>query len=595
MAKLNKKVVWFFVALLLVLAVILSSILIFTSGNKYSKNKFNKTTFSCSGGQKQKNANLNQITLSEDNGALNINLHFVSGSFLEETTPCKVPEYNVEFIQSPLRLQINLKDLVYWDYMIEGMPEDSTFLINGMFQMSPSNNNTDTTLYFGLSKSVKYKVIEQDNVLTISLMPEKKDKQEDGWYLACDMYYEYQMGEKTDYGFTPILCDDNISVIMISQRFKTEEQAIQRRDELLTSTLEGVDIRLISLKAGEIPTYSENSNSQALLGESILSIDGAKTTLPLFYSDARFLVWNIDGSGALFAKTEEGLEKLYIADKNGAKHLITETGFSTVIKPVFSKDGTRLVFVDQSEEASIVTAVDVKSGKVTVINEEENAFGEIIMGVAINETGTKIYCLSGSETYSIQIYDFATDKITTLKEDIYLESDLYYHNGYLYYCDVVDEYEAVVKLNIADGKVENLHKGAQFALSPDGKKIAVITENYETAVSDLRIIDLEKNAWDTVLEDVVTTEFFFGWDSNQLYFTVETGDDEFYYEIMCYDIEKMECKGIAQAVNSVFFPSNKANEIIISVMYNDEMGSHHATYIADFDKMTVGENIEQGE
>ena len=595
MIKLSKKVIGAFVALILVLAVIISSIMIFTSGGKYNKNKYNNTTVTTEGGSKQKDANLNEISLTEDNGAININLHFISGSSLEETTPCKVPEYKVEFLEAPLRLQITLKDMVYWDYMVQGVPDDETFLINGMFQMSPYNNNTDTTLYFSLSKSVKFKVLEQDNLLTISLKPDKKDKQEDGWYLACDMYYEYQTGEKTDYGFTPVLCSDKISVIMMSQRFKNENQAKNERDKLLTSSLEGVEIRLISLKAGELPTYSESSSTHALLGESILSIDGAKTTLPLFYSDARFLAWNPDGSGALFAKTEDGQEKLYIADKNGARHLLTETGFSTVIKPFFSSDGTRLVFVDQSENTTVVTAIDVQSGKVTVINKEENAFGEIIMGVALNETGTKLYCLSGSEAYSIKVYDFATDKITTLKDNILLESDLYYHNGYLYYCDVVDEYEAVVRLNITSGQQELLHKGAQFTISPDGTKLALIVEHYETAVCDLRVVDLENNAWDTVMEDVVTTEFFFGFDSKQLYFTVETGDDEFYYQIMCYDVEKMKCVSKAQAINSVFFPSNKPNEIIISVMFNDETGSHHATYIADFDKMVVGENAEQGE
>ena len=595
MIKLGKKVVWALTALILILAVIISSILIFCKDGKYNKNKYNGITVSTTGGSKQKDANLNKITLTEDNGAININLHFVSGSSLEEPVKCFVPEYKVEFLESPLRLQVTLKDMVYWDYMVSGMPDDQTYLINGMFQMSPYNENMDTTLFFSLSKSVKFKVVEQDNVLTISLKPDKKDKQQDAWYLACDMYYEYQTGEKTDYGFTPSICDDKISVIMLSQPFKTEKQAISHRDNLLNSSLAGVDIRVISLKAGELPTYSESSSTHALLGESILSIDGAKVTLPLFYGDARFLAWNPDGSGALFAKTEEGYEKLYIADKNGARHLLTETGFATVIKPFFSDDGSRLVFVDQSETSTVVTAVDVNSGNVTVINNEENAFGEIVMGVALNETGTNLYCLSGNETYSIKVYDFTTDQITTLKDNILLESDLYYHNGYLYYCDVVDEYEAVVRLNISSNQQELLHKGAQFTVSPDGTKLALIVENYETAVCDLRVVDLENNAWDTVMEDVVTTEFFFGFDSKQLFFTVETGDDEFYYQIMCYDVEEMGCVTKAQAINSVFFPSNKPNEIIISVMYMDETGSRHATYIADFDKMVVGENVEQGE
>ena len=129
---------------------------------------------------------------------------------------------------------------------------------------------------------------------------------------------------------------------MISQRFETEAQARKEMEKLSVSALEGVTIKVFSLKAGQLPKYDDDFDAQALLGESILSIDGAKTTLPLFYADARFLTWNPDDSGALFAKNEDGIEKLYIADKNGSKHLLSQTGFSTVVKASFSKDGTRL-------------------------------------------------------------------------------------------------------------------------------------------------------------------------------------------------------------------------------------------------------------
>ncbi len=581
------------VAAVLAIVIIISTVLIFVFGNRYSPKKYNKTIHSVSGGHTQKEANLNEITVNEENGAINIELRFVSGSAaIENTQKSGIPEYSVSFIESPLRLQINLKGLVYWDYMVQGMPKDSQGIISGMFQMSPYEKNTDTVLYFNLSKSVKFKVQENEDVLTVSLLPDKKNQLKEGWYLSSDTYYEYQTGTKTDYGFSPTLCDDKISVTMISRRFATEAQARKEMEKLSVSVLEGVTIKVFSLKAGQLPKYDDDFDAQALLGESILSIDGAKTTLPLFYADARFLTWNPDDSGALFAKNEDGLEKLYIADKNGSKHLLSQTGFSTVVKASFSKDGTRLVFVDQTEEASVVTAIGVKTGNIFTINNQENAFGDIIMGVQLNETGTKLYCLSGNQTYSIKVYDFATDKITTIKDNILLESDLYYHNGYLYYCDVVDEYEAVIRLNISSGEVELLHKGSQFTVSPDGNKIAVIAEHYETAVCDLRVIDITKNAWDTVFEDVVTTEFFFSSDSKTLYFALETGDDEFYYQLMKYDLETMKAEGIAQAINSVFYASNKPNEIIISVMYTDEAGSRPATYIADFDQMIIGETQE---
>lgn len=587
-----KKAIICAVSLLLVGALVAGIIIVSNMGknSKYDPQNYNSTIHTVSGGKKQKDANINEITVKNENDAVNITIKFISGSVVEENVEkCGIPEYSLQFLESPLRLKISFKEIAYWDYMVMGTPTDSTGLINGVFQKSPYKQGDDVELYFSLTKAVEFKIIENDDALTVSLVAKEQDTSEK-WYLVSDLYYEYQAGEMPECGFTPMLCNDNISVIMISNAYSSFDEANKAMEELLKTTLKDKKIRIISLKQGQLPAYTDSADAQALLSESVLSVNGAKTTLPLFYADARFLCWIPDGSGAVFAKAEDGVEKLYTADKNGTKHILVDQGFTTVIKAVYSQDGSRLAFVEQAEDTSLVTVVDVKSGKINVIGQD--SWGDIIMGIQLNENGTKLYCLSGNTTYSIKCYDFATGAITTIVENILLESDLVYKSGYLYYCDIINEYEAIVRKSISGGDVELIHKGSQFTMSSDGKKIAVISEEYETAVCDLIIVDIENKTTETVLGDIVTSEFFFTSSGESMFYILETGDPEYYYQLMRYDILTKETTTVAQCINSVFYPSDKDNEIIISVIYSSETGEHPVTYIADFDKMVVGESNE---
>lgn len=591
MLKKNKRALIIICAVALVILLTASIFLIKKEkAPEYDPLKYNSIIHTVSGGEIQESANINHISLENSENEVNVTFQFISGSAIDENVAeCGIPQYKVEFLSAPLRLKVTFSSVAYWDYMVTGMPEDESGLINGMFQMSPQLLGGDVILYFSLTKTVQFKITENGSDLTVSLLPEENQNDEAKWYIVADLYYEYQLGEMAQSDFTPMLCDDNISVIMISKAYEDEESAQKAKETL---EIEGKEMRVIALKENELPTYSDTADTQALLSESVLSIDGAKTTLPLFYADARFLCWAPDNSGALFAKNENGAEKLYIADKNGTKHLLCEQEFSTVVEAVFSSDGSRIAFIEQAEETSLVTVVDVNSGKITVVNDENNPWGEFILGVQFNGNGTKLYCLSGDTSYSIKTYDFATESVTDLQKNIFLESNLMYSSGYLYYCDIVNEYEAVVRKNISGGDPELVHKGSQFTFSPDGKRIAVIVEDYETAVCDLRVVDVETKTSEIVLGDIVTSEFFFNSDSDKIFYLLETGDPEYYYQLMRYDVVTKETLTMAQCINSVVYASDKPNEIVISVIYEGENGTVPVTYIADFDKMVVGETEE---
>jgi len=603
MKKATKKLKIFITVLVLVVAIV-AGIFVFKScganGEEtpppYNPAGYNNTAHTATGGSEQKDANINNIAFENKDNAVCINFKFVSGSVIDEgIAPCGIPQYTVSFVPEPLRLKVVFSNIEYWDYMVSGLAEDTTGIIDGMFQVSPDENSKDVTLYFSLAQSVQFKITENEDTLTVSLLPEEKVNEVEKWYLVSDLYYEYQLGNMPECGFTPMLCNDKISVIMISQAYNTQEEANNELTRLLTSTLEGKNVRIISLKESELPKYTDDADAQALLSESVLSINGAKTTLPLFFADARFLCWLPDGSGALFAKNENGMERLYVADKSGTKYQLSDKDFSTVTQAVYSSDGSRIAFIEQAEDASLVTVLDVASGKITVINDEKNPWGEIILDVQLNGNGTKLFCLSGKSIYSIKTYDFASGEVTTLKDNILLESDLVYNSGYLYYCDVVNEYEAVVRINSNGGDAELIHKGAQFSVSPDGKRLAVISENYITAVCDLLLVNIEDKSSQIVLDDIVTSEFFFSSDSESIFYVLETGDPEYYYQIIRYDISTMSTYTLAQCLNSVVSPSNKPNEVIISVINESENGVTPVTYIADFDKMVVGETEEPQE
>ena len=591
-----KKIIFYSSAAILVAAIILVAVF---ASQRYNPKKYNRSSLSVSGGAPQENANLSGLNIVPGNEpeSVDIVLSFSSGSEVDgNLTDCGIPEYCVSFLSSPMRLNISLKSLTYWDYVISGTPSDASGLVIGSFRANLSESN-ETLLCFNLSSDVTFKVTENGSSLTISLLPKATDSENTGWYILCDLFYEYQEGSMPESDFTPTLCNDNISVIMISNMFKTEQLAQNQMDALLVGSFEGINMRLVALDRFTLPQYAENTDATALLSESVLSVDGAKTSLPLLFADARFLCWLPDNSGALFAKAEESGEMLYIADKSGTKHQLISESFSTVVTTAYSSDGKYLSFVDQTDDVNLVTIVELETGAISVIGsgEEGQILGNMIIGLAMNDDGSKLYCLSGDQIYSLKAYDIKTKEIEILATNIIVESDLKYNNGYLYYCDVVDEVESVVRISAKDpSKRDVIYKGSQFSLSSDGSLVAVITEDYDTAVCDLNLVSVntEDHECETVLHDIVSGDFFISSDNKYVFYVLETGDEEFYYQIMRYDRETDETSVMAQSINGVFFASDRPNEIIISVIYSENGMTHPVTYLADFDAIALNTQEE---
>lgn len=554
---------------------------------KYNPNKFNSTALSCSGGEELADIDLSLVNYSvPQEGQTEINLSFTLD---DGENISSVPKYTVDFLPSPMRMRIAFSGINYWDYVVSGINADETGTVAGMFQQSPMGDEGKTYLYFNLSRDVKFKVSEAEGKLSVILENAKDTDTKTGAYIVADMYYEYQTGEMPDDTFTPTLSSDGVSVITVSKMYASLEAAQQEAEKLLSGAYAGRELRVVEGDRFSLLSPGATNDTLSVLNESVLSVDGAKTTLTPFYSDARFLCWLPGNSGALLAKSEDGTEKLYACDRTGAKHAVTEKAFSTVVKATVSADGKVIAFIEHGDDTELLAVLFLESGEIKTFAKEN------ISGIAVNEDGTLLYCLSGTDTYMLSEYNTATGDERILSEKLLIETELFYHAGYLYYCDIVEEYEAIVRNFTKDNSREVIAQGSQFAVSADGNVVAVVKEDYDTAVCDLNIVNISKKSVETVYHDVVLSEFFISSDNSCLYYIVETGDSEFYYQIMKYDIAQKEITTLAQSVNASFFASVLPDEIVISLTYTDNGVIHPVTYIADFVKINEAIKNEQEE
>lgn len=576
-----KKAIFFLTVFAVLLALLIVALSVEMRHGRYLA--FDQPT---EGGKPQNNPNLASIQIAADEkkeDVTKLSINFISGSQLMGVETCGVPEYQISFLTSPLRMAVTFTGLMDWEYVINGVPQDPTGLISGMFQVAPMTSMGELTLYFHLTKEVEYRVkTTADGTLNVFLKA-GEPLNDSGWYVVCDRFYQMQDGTLPDCGLTPTLCDDKLSVLLISGPFENEAQANIKKNELLAGPMADTTFRVQELRDDTLISYTETMSEAALMNESIMSVNGAKISLPLFFADARFLTWLPDGSAALFAKDENDFEQLYIADKEGRKELLVEQKFQSITRATFSGDGSTLFLVDREDGVDVISSVNMTSKKITLIgsNKQSELFSRQIVGIAANRDGSKLYVISGEDTYKLVEYDGKQGTIYLLAQDLLIETDIVFNNGNLYYCDVVDEWEVIVSRNVEENEREIIAKGSSFRLSGDGKTVAVLTEDYESAVIDLSVVNLKDMSKTIVKPDVLAEDMFFSADNRVLYYITETGDEEFYYELMAYDMTSGTLAPAAQSINGSFFASNTGREVIVSIIYNGKNGLRPATYIAD--------------
>jgi len=588
-----KKMIAFLVVLTLLAAVV-------GCNNGQDKGTYQESTYIYSGGGDQNNANLKDLSvaLTKDTDEVVLTFRFVNGSSITtgtETDMQGLPPYQIAFLQNPTRMMLTVENLQFWDYQVNSSWSDSSGLVQGMFRLVPINSLTGTTFYFNLSEGVRYKVEESDGKLVVTL---KKQTQEvlDGYYVTGNLFYEFQEGQLTEgAGLTPTLCNDKISVIMISSRFEKQEDAESFRTRIMnsySSGLSGKELNIVQQKNNVLPSYDDEMDLQAVLNRTILKIDGKETSLPLFFADARFLCWMPDGKKALFAKPmmvdkTEGVPavQLYLADQDGMKTLLFDAELADISKAAFSDDGKKLAFVEQSGDIQLCSVFNMETKEVTVLGED--IFGGNIEGIAWNSDGTKLYAMAGTDMLVLREYDIASKTAVNITNYPGVATILQCIDNYLYFVDVMDNVTSVVKMNIETGDFTSLVAGETFDVSANGRYIAVMRPDVEAdeGYGSLVLFDTVENKETVIAQNMIVGTFFFNSDSTRLYYVADnTAADagQFVYSIYQYDILAKANTHLADSTKGTFSESNLPHQMIINVMYTKKDGDYPATYVAKF-------------
>lgn len=559
-----------------------------------------ESTFVYSGGGDQSSANLKDISvdITKDTEDVVLTFRFVNGSNTnaddQETAMKGLPPYQIAFLANPTRMMLTVTNLQYWDYQVNSSWSDPSGLIQGMFPLIPINDRTGATFYFNLSENVQYKLAESDGKLTVTLHKSPVDAV-DGYYVTGNLFYEFQEGILTEgAGLTPTLCNDNISVLMISSRFDTEKDAqtfLDKVNNSYSSGLSGKSLNIIEQKSNVLPAYDDEMDLQAVLNRTILKIDGKETSLPLFFADARFLCWMPDGKKALFAKQQgnsesaSAVQQLYLADQDGMKTPLFEQGLANISMAAFSSNGKMLAFVEESYGVQLCSIFDMETKQVKVL--AEDAFGGSITGIAWNDDGTKLYAMAGDTMLLLREYDVAKEERTNLTEYPGIYTPLTCLDNYLYFVDVVDNMATVVKMNTQTDEFTSLVQGEDFIISENGRYIAVVRPDAEEGegYGSLVLYDTVEETETVITKDAVLNDFFFNNDSSHLFYIADNMTEDagqFVYSISQYDILEKKNEKLADCTAATFAPSNMPHEVIINVMYSKKEGDFPATYIARF-------------
>lgn len=546
------------------------------------------------GGSAQVNSNLKDISLAKEGKGLKMVLHFVSGS--EGTTDSEqeitgLPEYTLSFLPAPARMVLTVNDLRFWDYQKNSEVKDETGLVLGLFKLLPINQRTSTSLYFNLSSNVGYTVTEEAGKLSVYLEP-KETKAEDKHYVTGNLFYEYQEGVLPDSaGLTPTLSNDGTSVIMISQPMATADEAntlMQSLKQDYLASLEGKDLSVLQMKTNALPAYNSEIDYEALNSRKIIRRNGAEEAHEVFFPGARLLVWRYDGAYALFAKstteaTAEGTptEELYLVSKDGVKTLLFDYDLALIYFAEFSRDGSKILIVEQINELQIMSIYDLNTKNMLVV--DDTTLGNVITGACFSEDGKYVYAMAGDEMLLLRQIDTATGEISSLTFSPGVDTGVYCVGKKLYYMDVVDDEEWVVSYDLEADSVDKLVQADFFLMSDNGQYIVMqqAKAHSDDWVTEISVFDIETGTKTLLDSNLQITNYFFSLDSKKLFYVADLDEEgsAYYSSVFRYNIAEKTTEKLFDSVNAVFEASNTTDEIVLCARFDSKENDLPVTYL----------------
>ncbi len=563
-----------------------------------------------SGGEALENINAKEILCSSapDGGAYEISIKFVHGSRIagvDEASASEVPAYRAYKLGSPSRIVVEFDSLNYWDYerMLQIDPDDP--MLYGAFKVTEASGGR-FGMYFQLKNDFTFNVTEEAGALKLALLHAASQSAADGYHIIANALSAYREGSLADSGLTPALCEDLTSVALISERFASEDEAIERHNAIMDSlaggALEGrTDI--VRLSGEALPAYNTSLDFTEVTGLAPVRIVGSETQLPVLMPDGLYLCSSADGRRHLLSRPlseepgEESLvdiQELWIVDESGRAKRLTDFEFAAIEQAAFSPDGRRLAILERTEDASFLYIYDMDTNELS-FNLGEEGFGSMTSNFVWDSMGTAIYAVSGTEQLQLLKYDFTipdeTKRVSRVDETPMGDGDLGFFDGDLYFSDVSTEGDSIIyKIKPEGGIRAEYAKGSGFRISPDNKYMVILdataaggeeTETTETATLTLKTIATGEEQ--IIVQNKFVVDFSWGYGGS-LYYSIGENigatDDEYPYTLIRLTPGVVDVE-IADMIAPDFFPAPSSDTLFLPVQTSVGGNNIRATYILD--------------
>lgn len=481
-----------------------------------------------SGGAECNNVNIKNISISQNENELSINISFSTGSNLNESAETfisYIPRYSIKRISAPYALAVHVDSVAYTDYErsidISAAPD-----ICGVF-FDP----VESTVYFRLTEDMAFKAVEKQDTLLISAVKAEKGRSSDdfAYYVAANLYDYYRDGFiEIDSDLTPTISREG-KILFISEAFAREEQADELLRTLRAKYADYADgFEVIAMYYNEMPIYNESLDASAAKSARVIRKDGSESAPECLISD-----------GHLFAITDDGLiyEKNIKSGNGIGSELRIKTGsgserflnyeFANIESVKFSSDKSKLAVLENSATGSHLYIFDTVSGEL-LYDLSEAGIGKRISGFVWNDLGTAIYTVSGTGNIAIKMYDFNISdeqkRISTVYDGIVDEGSFALYDGRLYYSATDENGSIIYSLKPELGVREIFCEGSAFGFSQ--KAIAVTTVStvvtMEKGDYSFYIKDLSTDKTTVVTNDFPVFDFRWSEDGKYLYYIENT-------------------------------------------------------------------------
>lgn len=550
------------------------------------------------GGEEMSGAVISDVAVKKSRKDTVITIEFSQRGANDPTRQSKaaqVPFYQLSVSDSPRRLALYLEGVTTTSFFASTQWQDHP-LLAGLF-VSQATSVDNPTLYFHLSDDVAYKVKQSGGTLSIHLRPLEKDAAPTRYFVTLNAASEYTfMRDVRALGLEPTLCSNGQSVVLISQPYKTKEEAENFAGEIQETVdliLAGKSAKVIALAGNELPEFLLSTVETEIAARPVAKKDGQSVEAQVVDIGSRLLTLTPGGKTALGAMQMRSVEPtdgaqgetyeiLFTIDEDGAKDQLVDLTFNKIRYAEFTPQADKLVFWDEPAESNEATLYLYDLAEDQLLDLSAQGMGNDIVSCTLAPDGSMLYavCVASQDedaavSYSIRSYDMASGRIETVLE---LENEATVigadAKGSLFYNDPSFGNDgAVYRLNLSTMDVTQVAVGTRFILSPDGSYLAVTGSGSLSAAQDsLRVYSLKDGAEIVRLPGVKMMDMHFSADSGQLVVLSDTEEvtEEFRYDVLLIDLETRESWTLFQVPMIDFAFAQGENRIALNDYYNHQ-------------------------